>query len=527
VLRPIAITRRRWRTPAAACVAVCLIALACQPAATGAPPTLRPLASESSPPTLAASPVPPSSPAADIPLADALRDALDIDSIRADLDRLQSITMAHGGVRPAGTEAHAAAADFVAEALRAAGYDVELQTVELPVFRQTAPSTLEITGPGARAFDDVRDFKAMLFSPRGDVTAPLYALGFNPLAQPGDSSGLGCNPEDWREVPAGVIVLVQPGNCRRHDVVVQAQGVGVVGIVTAYPAWSRDMVLRPTLIEPADIHIPAIGVTRDVGLALDAAAAAGAKVHMSVHASSETGSSVNVIGETPWGDPAHVVMLGGHLDSVVDGPGMNDNGSGTMTAVGIARALASITGMAGAGGAGGTRPPWKVRAAFWTGEEIGLWGSRAYVTSLGSTGSIAAYLNFDMLGSPNGVREVYDGASSSRPSEGLVIARLFSRALDDLGLSWQSVPLGGSSDHFSFDQVGVPTGGLFSGANELKSDSQAQLFGGQANAAEDACYHLACDTADRIDTKLLGELARAAAWTVGALASGEVNLSGS
>ena len=88
------------------------------------------------------------------------------------------------------------------------------------------------------------------------------------------------------------------------------------------------------------------------------------------------------------------------------------------------------------------------------------------------------------------------------------------------------MPLSGSSDHFSFDQAGVPTGGLFSGANELKSEDQAALFGGTADAPEDACYHLACDTADRIDAELLGELARAAAWTTGALLSGAVELSG-
>jgi Zn-dependent M28 family amino/carboxypeptidase len=525
VLRPTGTTRQRWLARVAACAASTLIALGCQPAPTAAPPTALPLTSESAGPPLSATQAPLSSPAAPIAFADAVRDALDVDGIRADLDRLQSITMAHGGARPAGSDGHAAAANFVADELRAAGYAVELQQVDLPVFRQIAPSSLEIMGGGGRAFDDTRDFKAMLFSQSGEVTAPLFALGFNPQAQSGDTGGLGCNPEDWADVPADVIVLVQPAGCRRHDVVVQAQAAGAVGIVTSYPAWSRDRVLRPTLINPADIRIPAIGTTSDVGLALNDAAAHGASVRIAVHASNENGSSVNVIGETPWGDPTQVVMLGGHLDSVVDGPGMNDDGSGTMTVLGIAKALASITGMAGPA-ATPPAPARKVRVAFWTGEELGLWGSRAYVSGLSSTGNIAAYLNFDMIGSSNGVREVYDGASSSRPTEGVVIAGLFSRALDDAGLAWQAVPLGGSSDHFSFDQAGIPTGGLFSGANELKSDTQAQLFGGEANAAEDACYHLACDTADQIDRNLLGDLAGTAAWTVGALASGQVDLSG-
>ena len=504
-------------------VAACLVAAACQPAPSSVP------SGATAAPTVATSPgasgAPPSIiPVAAIPFADALRDEIDIDGIAADLDRLQSITDQHGGARPAGSESYLAAADFVAGELRAAGFDVELQTVDLPVFRQTAPTTLEITGAGARAFEDIHDFKAMLFSASGDVTAPVFALGYNPAAAPGDAGGLGCNAADWAGVPAGAIVLVQPANCRRHDVVVQAQSAGALAIVTAYPAWTRDTVLRPTLIDPADIRIPAVGVTAEVGAALNDAAAADAKVHLAVHTSSEDGTSVNVIAETPWGDPAHVIMLGGHLDSVIDGPGMNDNGSGTMTVLAIARALAALHASGGAPASPAPGQAWKVRVAFWTGEEIGLWGSRAYVGSLDDRGSLQAYLNFDMVGSANGVREVYDGAASSRPSEGLVISGLFSRALDDAGLAWQSVPLGGSSDHFSFDLAGIPTGGLFSGANEIKTQAQAGLFGGEANAPEDPCYHLACDTADRIDATLLAELAHAAAWATGALASGDVDL---
>jgi Zn-dependent M28 family amino/carboxypeptidase len=324
-------------------------------------------------------------------------------------------------------------------------------------------------------------------------------------------------------VPPGVVVLVQPANCRRHDVVVQAQRAGALAIVTAYVDWAGDAVLRPTLITPADIEIPALGTTLEVGLALAQAADDGAEVHIVVKATVEMRTSFNVIAETPSGDPAHVLMLGGHLDSVVDGPGINDNGSGTMTVLEIARRLTAIAADPATGG-----QAWKLRVAFWTGEETGLWGSGAYVRGLegAAIGSIEAYLNFDMLGSPNGVRLVYDGVDTSRPAEGATVTSLFGQAFESAGLSWERASLGGSSDHFLFDQAGVVTGGLFSGANERKTAAQAGLFGGTADAPEDACYHLACDTADNIDPRLLGEMARAAAWVVGALASGEVDLTG-
>ena len=182
----------------------------------------------------------------------------------------------------------------------------------------------------------------------------------------------------------------------------------------------------------------------------------------------------------------------------------------------IARRLAALTG---------GQPAWKVRVAFWTGEEIGLWGSVHYADSLGDAGrrSIAAYLNLDMLGSPNGVRQVYAGAGLDNASS-MTLEGLFGQAFDADGLTWETVDIGGSSDDYRFDQLGIAVGGLFSGANQLKTDAQAATFGGSADTPYDACYHLACDTADNVDAVLLGQMARAAAWVVGYLASGEVEL---
>jgi hypothetical protein len=507
------------RTGWALSLAAILAVAGCQ-AAPSASPTAP---ARTAPPAATAGPgstEPPASPFAGAGAADALRDAIDIDDILADLTRLQEITDEHGGARPAGSDAEAAVAAFVADELRSAGFEVELQPVELPYFRQDAPSALHVLAAGAPpAFEDLRDFKAMLFSASGDVTGQVYRLGFDPLARPGARSGLGCAAADWAGVPAGVIVLVQPAGCRRHDVVVLAQQAGALAIVTAYPEWERDDVLRPTLVEPADITIPALGTTHAVGLALAQAAADGVAVRLSVDTAIETRGSVNVIAQMPGGDPAHVVMLGGHLDSVLDGPGINDNGSGTMTILEIARELAT----------GNKGTPWTVRVAFWTGEEIGLWGSGAYVRGLdaAASGAIEAYLNFDMLGSPNGVRLVYDGAGTSRAAEGATVAALFAQAFERSGVIWQAAPLGGASDHSPFDQAGLVTGGLFSGANEHKTAAQAGLFGGAADAPGDACYHLACDTVDNVDPGLLEEMARAAAWVVGALASGEVALGSS
>jgi len=166
--------------------------------------------------------------------------------------------------------------------------------------------------------------------------------------------------------------------------------------------------------------------------------------------------------------------------------------------------------------------------AFWSGEELGFWGSFDYANALTSQeqAAIAVYLNFDMLGSPNGVRLVYDAADASRAEASTTIEQLFEQAFDEAGLTWDTEALGGASDHYAFDQLGIPVGGLFSGANEIKTDANAGLFGGTAGTLEDACYHLPCDTIDNVDATLLEQMARAAAWVVGQLASGVVELGG-
>lgn len=450
-------------------------------------------------------------------LGAALAAAISTDDVVNDLTRLDAIATANGGNRAAGSPGFDASASFVADELRSAGYGVTLDPVAMTVFRQEAPTVLEVLGPVATSFQDAHDLKAMLLSPSGDVTGPLVALGFDPNVQPGARTGLGCAPGDWSEVPAGAIALVQPGNCRRHDAIVNAQEAGVAAVITSYVDWAPDHVLRPTLVTPEDITVPAIGVTGATGVALFAAAQAGARVHVATHTAVVQTTSSSVIAETKGGDTSHVVMIGGHLDSVIDGPGVNDDGSGTMAILEMARELARL------------RPdgaPWKVRFAFWTGEELGLFGSFHYVGGLGDdeVRKLEAYLNLDMIGSPNSFRQVYDMSGGSRPAAAGVLAARLEQALRDAGLSAEPANIGGSSDHVAFDQAGVPVGGLFSGANEIVSADEAVLFGATAGAAADACYHLACDTIANVDRAPLEQLARAAAEVLGNLAEGATAL---
>ena len=101
------------------------------------------------------------------------------------------------------------------------------------------------------------------------------------------------------------------------------------------------------------------------------------------------------------GDTGDTLMIGGHLDSVTAGPGINDNGSGSAANLEVALAVARA----------GLQPRRHLRFAWWGAEELGLRGSTAYVNSLSAAqrAAITGYLNFDMVGSPNPGYFLYGG----------------------------------------------------------------------------------------------------------------------
>jgi aminopeptidase S len=185
-------------------------------------------------------------------------------------------------------------------------------------------------------------------------------------------------------------------------------------------------------------------------------------------------------------------MLGGHLDSVLDGPGINDNGSGVALLLELATWLAAAD------------PSAPVAFAFWGGEEVGLYGSRDYADDLDGGGleAIRIYLNLDMVGSPNFATFVYEAGADAPP-----VAQEAARMLEDVlaARGFESVPLdlGGGSDHAPFQSAGVATGGLYSGSLERKTAAQADAYGGRAREPLDACYHQPCDTVENVSRTAL------------------------
>jgi Zn-dependent M28 family amino/carboxypeptidase len=192
-------------------------------------------------------------------------------------------------------------------------------------------------------------------------------------------------------------------------------------------------------------------------------------------------------------------MAGAHLDSVPAGPGIHDNGSGSAALLELALQIADL----------GVEPRNKIRFAWWGAEEAGLVGSQVYVDSLTKSEAkdIELYLNFDMIGSPNYARFVYDGDGSAfgikGPTGSGAIEGVFEDFFASQGLASEPTAFDGRSDYDAFITAGIPAGGLFTGAEDNKTADQVALYGGVATfdgeaVAYDPCYHQPCDSLDPV-----------------------------
>jgi Zn-dependent M28 family amino/carboxypeptidase len=390
---------------------------------------------------------------------------IDRDRLEADLEALQAVADANGGVRTTGTPGYEASVEHVAAELNDIGFAVETPTVGFTGFRELPGSILEV---GAASFRGPDELHALIYSPGGDIRGPVAILE--------DS---GCDPDDFDAVPPGAVALTTLGGCFRRDQAINAAAAGVSALLVGYPGRGPGEIFRPTLIDPGGIEIPVVSVTDAAVEALTGAE--GQEVHLAVETEREPATLRNVIGQL--GEGPSVVMIGAHLDSVLDGPGINDNGSGVAAVLEIARSVA----------ASGVPDGWAVRIGLWGGEEFGTIGSRAYTSEIGD--EVAAYLNLDMTGSVNGATLVYDEPEAAPGSERITEA--FEAWLAEHGEESHRADLGGSSDHFGFREAGIPTGGLFAGASETGSASQPS--GGSGGEPMDPCYHIACDNIVNVD----------------------------
>jgi Zn-dependent M28 family amino/carboxypeptidase len=464
-----------------------------------------------------------------------LRDAVTVNGILRHERALQFIANASGGTRVSGSAGFDASADYVKRQLEQAGYRVREQSFEFPFFQETAPAVFERVSPSPKAFA-ADEFATMTYSGSGDVTAALEAIDVVvPIAgNPPNTSTSGCEAADFAGFAAGDVALLQRGACPFRQKVDNAAVAGAAAVIvfnegqplsTTQPE-DRTVVIQGALGAPR-VTIPVIGTSYAIGEELvDQARLGAVTVHLSTSTLSEIRTTKNVIADYDLGggDSSQTIVIGSHLDSVPQGPGINDDGSGTATDLETAIQIAKL----------GLKPRRALRFAFWGAEEEGLLGSTHYVDTLGdAVGDIYANLNFDMLGSPNYVRFVYDGDNSAFAVGGNVqggppgsgrIEALFNSYFAGLGLATDPTPFDGRSDYGPFIALGIPAGGLFSCAEGTKTAAQAATYGGIAGQPYDACYHKSCDTITNLDTKALAELADGVAHATWTLAKSRTGL---
>jgi Zn-dependent M28 family amino/carboxypeptidase len=424
-----------------------------------------------------------------------LLECVTLDGVREHQAQLQKIADGNDdpfypGTRAVGTKGYADSVAYVTRVLRTAGYRVTFDDFQ---FQFRFPALLQQLTPVNATYQT----GAFTGSPPGDVTGGVIPVDIN-LAPPRASTS-GCEAADFAGLDfsgPNDIALIQRGTCAFGLKAANAEAAGAEAVIIFNQGNdpTREGLIVGTLL-PTVVGIPVVGASFADGAAL---AQPGSTAHVRI-VPPETRTAVNVLAELPGKNANNVVMAGAHLDSVTAGPGVNDDGSGTAALLETARQMAKV------------KPENTVRFAWWGAEELGLVGSTAYVDGLSQAerDRIALYLNYDMVGSPNYIFMVYDADQSTFvapvevPPGSTAIEDLYESYYTWIGEPYDDAAFSGRSDYQAFIEAGIPAGGLFTGAEQVKTAQQQAIWGGTVGDQFDPCYHQACDDLDNVDLHAL------------------------
>jgi Zn-dependent M28 family amino/carboxypeptidase len=432
-----------------------------------------------------------------------LRKQVTVKAIMKHLEALETIADRNNGHRASGTPGYDESVAYVVPWLREKGYQVTVQMFPFAYFQETAEPQLSRISPSPQSYTAGVDFDTMTYSGSGDVTANVQPV--DTTATPSATSTSGCETSDFAGFVPGRIALVQRGTCTFAVKAQNAQNAGARGVVVFNRGTTGSEGLIAGTLGAPGFTVPVVGATFAVGQALysvDSSVVA----RLVTATVSEIRNTSNVIAETPGGDPNKVVVVGAHLDSVPEGPGIVDNGTGTATALEIARRLNSTVNIHKTGGNGLRN---KVRLAFWAAEEFSLTGSRHYVAQLtpAERAKITVYLNADMIASSNGVLFVQDGDGSTfgtaGPGRSAEAERVFLDYFASQGLPTVPRELDGRSDWQAFSEAGIGFGAVSTGSDQVKTPEQAALFGGTAGVIMHPTYHTPDDRIDTVNRTFL------------------------
>jgi aminopeptidase Y len=311
----------------------------------------------------------------------------------------------------------------------------------------------------------------------------------------------GCDEADYPSGLAGAIALIERGTCPFGT---KSELAGRAGAVAAVVYNNEQGEVSGTLGTPSPNHVATFGISDADAAPFVKQLKEGKKVDSIAYidATVDTIHTTNIIAQTKGGDPQNCVMLGGHSDSVAEGPGINDDGSGGTSLLEIATQLSkySVNNC--------------VRFAWWAAEEEGLLGSDYYVSVLSEEENlkIRLFMDYDMLASPNFAYQVYNATNAVNPVGSEELRDLYTEWYTAHGLNFTYIPFDGRSDYDAFIRNGIPGGGIATGAEGVKSAQEQAMFGGVTGDWYDPCYHQLCDnlgnvnaTAWEINSKVFGQ----------------------
>jgi aminopeptidase YwaD len=315
------------------------------------------------------------------------------------------------GVRAAGTDAERQAAEYIGGELASYGYETEFQPFPIASY-ETVRSDLSIThAAGASSYQAT----PLTGSAQGDLMAEVV------------NGGLGY-PEDFPGNAAGRVVLIERGEITFAEKVANATAAGAAAVIVYN---NEGGAFGGTLVNGA--NIPVLSISGTDGAAMRELLDQGAVIaSLGVEIRTEEAESQNVVAKPPGGTCR--IIAGGHYDSVPNGPGANDNASGTAVVIEIARVLAADGDFD------------DVCFALFGAEEIGLIGSGEFVGSQSMDG-VEAMLNFDMLA-------VGEGWPLGGTAD---IVYLAGEVAEVLGLPYRIDVGTGGSDHAPFIAAGIPS----------------------------------------------------------------------
>ncbi|CAF0797598.1 unnamed protein product [Adineta steineri] len=456
------------------------------------------------------------------------------DDLMKHLNELQKIADKSNGTRAIGTQGFNDTIDYITNQLKQnTNFVIQHEYFNLrnSILKGIPKFQSEINN----IIDDyiyLTDFTHIIYSP---------SANFDSFIQLVVIPNLGCQDIDWINVSnTNSIALVKRGDCGFAEKAQFAEKYRVKGFLIYNDGIAPDRFqayqnVRGTM----NGTIPGYFLSYSLGMKF-INAASNINTNISIIMNSDVYDAqgiANICADTPTGDKTKTIIVGSHSDGVLDGSGINDNGSGTIGNLVLALTLARLLKESSSNY---IPYEYRVRFCWWGAEELGLIGSIYHVEQAslshatiesGRLQDYLSYFNYDMIGFSNynfGILDSIDGiyVPSGTPEHAIIgtdkIANLFQQWFNQQKLPWTQSGVGGGSDFVPFLTAGIAVGGVNTGANGIKSATERDEItvalgagnGGLANVAYDSCYHQQCDRIQNINPFAYEISVKAAAYAI-------------